>query len=82
MKILSEKDQKYNRMVELSSLRTTMLFEIEQLTKLVRKEVNPPFYRLTDHEKLNKLNGRIDKLYKVIDALSDYRDMIGDSIND
>jgi hypothetical protein len=81
MKILSEEDQKYNRMGELSRLRTVMLSEIEELTKVVRKEVNPPLYRTTDHEKLNKLNNRIDQLYKVIDALTDYRDMIGDSIH-
>ena len=83
MKILTEKDQKYNRMVELSRLRTVMLFEIEELGKVVRKEENPSFWwKITDHEKLNKLNNRIDQLYKVIDALTDYRDMIGDSIND
>jgi hypothetical protein len=82
MKILTEKDQKYNRMGEISRLRTVMLSEIEELTKVVRREVNPPLYRVTDHEKLNKLNNRIDQLYKVIDALTDYRDMIGDSIND
>ena len=83
MKILSGKDQKYNRMVELSRLRTVMLSEIEQLTKVVRREVNPSYWwKTTDHEKLNKLNNRIDQLYKVIDALTDYRDMIGDSIND
>jgi len=86
MKILSEKEQKQNKLGEISSLRSHMFAEIQVLQKQRNKEMSKKenYFSFTkfDYALVNSLHERINRIQKVIENLNDYQDMICDSMND
>lgn len=84
MKILTEQEQKQNKMTELARLRQDVLFEIEKLRAAAVNESSKErsYFLKVDYRLIDKLHKRMDSMYKVAEAIMDYRDMIQDSIQD
>jgi len=86
MKILSEKEQKQNKVAELTTSKNQMYEEIQILKKQISKEISKkgkyfPFFKVNVNL-VNNLKTRIDNIQKVVENLTDYRDMIEESLRD
>lgn len=84
MRTLTEKQQKEQRIFELSNLKYCVIGEINRLKVIRRKEMDKEcnfiFSKNPDWKLIAEINERISDLQKTVDALLEYIDMIESTI--